>query len=70
MQRGDGFVATARRSAPCIDAATLTLDLDVETVDGVLYLCGMVPILEDTELAAEVAARVPGLVDEMTLPWL
>jgi osmotically-inducible protein OsmY len=42
----------------------------VETVDGVVYLRGTVPGLEDTDLAAEVAARVPGVVDvvdEMTV---
>ena len=69
---GDGITACVKDLLR-IDAATSTLDLDVETVDGVLYLHGMVPTLEDTDLAAEVAARVPGMVDvvdEMTLPWL
>ncbi len=52
------------------DAATMTLQLDVETVDGVVYLRGEVPGLDDTDLAAEVASRVSGVVDvvdEMTV---
>ncbi len=52
------------------DAATTELQLEVETIDGVVYLRGVVPSLDDTDLAAEVAARVPGVVevvDEMTV---
>lgn len=52
------------------DAATTTLNLEVETIDGVVYLRGMVQALDDTDNAAEVAGRVPGVVevvDEMTV---
>lgn len=55
------------------DAATTSLELDVETIDGVVYLRGMVQTLDDSDMAAEVASRVPGVVevvevvDEMTV---
>jgi|GraSoiStandDraft_2_1057267.scaffolds.fasta_scaffold3759209_1 osmotically-inducible protein OsmY len=48
----------------------MSLELTVETIDGVVYLHGAVPSLDDSDLAAEVAARVPGVVevvDETTL---
>ena len=52
------------------DAATTALELAVETIDGVVYLRGTVQSLDDTDMAAEVAGRVPGVVevvDEMTV---
>lgn len=52
------------------DAATTHLRLAVETTEGRVYLRGVVPGLDDTDLAAEVASRVPGVVDvvdEMTV---
>lgn len=52
------------------DAATTGLELAVETIDGVVYLRGTVQSLDDTDMAAEVAGRVPGVVevvDEMTV---
>ena len=67
---GDDEITERVKDLLRIDAATSTLDLDVETVDSVVYLRGTVPTLEDTDLAAEVAARVPGVVDvvdEMTV---
>jgi osmotically-inducible protein OsmY len=67
---GDDEITARVKDLLRIDAATSTLDLDVETVDGVVYLRGTVLSLEDTDLAAEVAARVPGVVDvvdEMTV---
>lgn len=45
------------------DAATAGLQLEVQTVGGTVYLRGMVADLDDTDLATEVAARVPGVVD-------
>ena len=45
------------------DAATTDLQLDVETRDGCIYLRGEVPSLEDSDLAAEVASRVPGVIE-------
>jgi osmotically-inducible protein OsmY len=67
---GDDEITAHVKDLLRIDAATSTLDLDVETVDGVVYLRGTVPGFEDTDVAAEVAARVPGVVDvvdEMTV---
>jgi hypothetical protein len=67
---GDDEITARVKDLLRIDAATSTLDLDVETVDGVVYLRGTVPGFEDTDVAAEVAARVPGVVDvvdEMTV---
>jgi len=52
------------------DAATSMLHLEVETVDGVVYLRGEVDTLDDGDLAAEVAARVrdvEDVVDETTM---
>ena len=52
------------------DAATSTLELEAEAIDGVVYLRGEVPNVDDTDLATEVAARVYGVidvVDEMTV---
>ena len=45
------------------DAATSSLRLNVETIDGVVYLRGEVDTLDDGDLAAEVAARVRGVED-------
>jgi len=45
------------------DAATSMLGILVTTEDGVVTLRGLVQTLEDTDNAAEVAARVPGVVD-------
>jgi hyperosmotically inducible periplasmic protein len=67
---GDAEITERVKDLLRTDAGTSTLDLDVETIDGVVYLRGTVPSLEDTDLAAEVAARVPGVVDvvdEMTV---
>ena len=45
------------------DAGTTALSIRVETVDGVVHLQGVVPSLEDVELAEEVASRIPGVVE-------
>ena len=45
------------------DSATSSLDLRARTVDGVVYLRGLVASVEDSDLAVEVASRVPGVVD-------
>ncbi|HUS15954.1 MAG TPA: BON domain-containing protein, partial [Chloroflexia bacterium] len=45
------------------DAYTTDLDIDVEVVDGIVYLRGRVNSLEDVEQAEEVAGRVEGIVD-------
>lgn len=46
-----------------VDAATSGLNLQVDTIDGIVHLRGTVQSLDDTDLAAEVASRVPGVVD-------
>ena len=60
---GDDEITARVRDLLRIDAATSSLDLDVETIDGVVYLRGMVQTLDDTDNAANVAARVPGVVE-------
>src|SRR5262249_34561230 len=45
------------------DAATSMLRIAVSTEDGVVTLHGVVQTLEDTDNAAEVASRVPGVVE-------
>ncbi|MGI8588692.1 MAG: BON domain-containing protein [Chloroflexia bacterium] len=45
------------------DAYTTDLDIDVEVVEGVVYLRGRVNSIEDVEQAEEVAGRVEGVVD-------
>jgi hypothetical protein len=45
------------------DAATSSLRIHVSTVDGIVTLRGIVQTYEDTDNAAEVAWRVPGVVD-------
>ncbi len=67
---GDDAITQRVKHLLQLDAATSTLRLAARTVDGVVYLRGVVPSLDDTDLAAEVAARVPGVVDvvdEMTV---
>lgn len=67
---GDDLITERVLDLLRIDAATSNLELEAETIDGVVYLRGEVPNLDDTDLAAEVAARVPGVidvVDEMTV---
>jgi hypothetical protein len=60
---GDDEITERVRGLLRTDAATSTLNLHVHTVDGVVHLRGMVQSLDDTDLAAEVAARVPSVVD-------
>jgi hypothetical protein len=43
------------------DAATTDLEIDVTVFEGDVTLRGTVPFLEDTDAAAEVAVRVPGV---------
>jgi hypothetical protein len=45
------------------DAATSMLRIHVATESGVVTLTGEVQTLDDTDNAAEVASRVPGVVD-------
>ncbi len=67
---GDDEITERVRDLLGADAATSTLNLHVYTVDGVVYLRGRVQSLDDTDLAAEIASRLPGVVDvvdEMTV---
>lgn len=45
------------------DAATSELDLEVETRDQVVYLRGVVPSIDDGDLAVDVASRLPTVLD-------
>lgn len=47
------------------DAATTDLRVDVLVWDGVVRLRGTVPTLEDADNAEAVAARVPGVREEL-----
>ncbi len=60
---GDDEITERVRDRLRTDAATSTLTLRVHTIDGVVYLRGLAQSLDDTDLAAEVASRVPGVVD-------
>lgn len=60
---GDDEITERVRHLLRTDAATTDLELQVKTIDGVVHLRGLVQSLDDTDLAAEVAARVPGVVD-------
>lgn len=45
------------------DAETIDLRLDVQVINGIVYLRGRVPTVEDAESAEAVASRVPGIVE-------
>jgi len=59
--RGDDELREAVLAALHADAATTDLVLEVEAQDGVVFLRGIVPSLDDADLAESVAARVPGV---------
>ena len=61
LPRGDDEIREAVLSALHRDAATTDLFIDVEVEDGVAYLRGVVPSLEDADMA--VTARVPGVLE-------
>jgi hypothetical protein len=60
---GDDEISSLVVRALAEDAATTDLTVDVETIEGVVYLRGAVPTLQDTDLAMEVAERVDGVLD-------
>ena len=62
-RRGDDELGMAVTRALRADSYTTDLHIEVEVVDGVVYLRGMVTSLEDIEQAEEVAGRVPGVED-------
>ena len=63
VRRGDDELASAVARALRADSYTTDLNIEVEVVDGVVYLRGLVSSLEDIEQAEEVAGRVPGIED-------
>jgi hypothetical protein len=70
---GDEALADAVLSELRTDAATSELTIDVTVEDGVAYLRGSVPFVEDAVSAEEVAARLPYLaevVDELDVTAL
>lgn len=60
---GDDEITAHVRRLLRTDSATSMLRIHVSTVDGVVTLRGRVQTLEDTDNAAEVASRVPYVVD-------
>lgn len=62
-QYGDDVIAARVRRLLRSDVATSMLRVRVEVEDGLVTLRGMVQTLEDTDNAAEVASRVPGVLD-------
>ncbi len=58
---GDEALAEAVRRELQEDALTSHLDLDVQVRRGIAFLRGTADDLEDTDSAAEVASRVPGI---------
>ncbi len=59
--RGDDEVREAVLAALHLDAATTDLAIDVEVQSGVVVLRGIVPSLDDLDMAESVAAGVPGV---------
>ncbi len=59
--RGDDEIQEAVAEALHSDAATTDLTLEIEVEEGVVYLRGVVPSLDDVDLAESVAAGVPGV---------
>ena len=60
---GDEAIADAVRRELREDAATTDLRIEVEVIEGVVYLRGAVEDVIDGENAEEVASRVPGVTD-------
>jgi osmotically-inducible protein OsmY len=70
---GDEAIADAVRRELREDAATTDLRVEVQVQEGVVYLRGAVPTVDDAENAEEVAGRVPGVqevVEELRVPGL
>jgi osmotically-inducible protein OsmY len=67
-QPGDEALADAIRRELREDAATTELKIQVEVVEGIAYLRGAVPHMEDLDAVEAVAGEVPGVrevVDEL-----
>ena len=63
LTSGDDQIAREVRLALKEDAATSDLPIHVAVREGVVTLRGIVPTMADTDLAEEVASRVPGVVE-------
>lgn len=63
LQRGDDEIAEDVRLALEEDAATTDLDVHVVVRRGIVHLRGRVGSIDEAELAEEVSARVPGVVE-------
>jgi len=63
VRRGDEEIADDVRRELRQDSSTTDLKIRVSVLDGVAYLHGSVPSLEDVVAAEEVASRVPGVVE-------
>jgi hypothetical protein len=61
VQGGDDEIAERVRYALATDGYTADLNIDVEVVDGTVYLSGQVRSLEDIEQAEQVAGSVEGV---------
>jgi hyperosmotically inducible protein len=62
---GDESISHAVREELRQDAATTDLNVRVRVENGVVFLRGKVPSLDDAENAEEVASRIPGVTDVM-----
>lgn len=62
-QLGDEAIADGVRLTLRRDALTTDLAIDVAVREGVVYLRGAVPTLDDIDSAEDVASRVPGVVE-------
>lgn len=60
---GDEAIADAIRDALALDGSTADLTLNIDVIDGVVRLRGMVQGIEDAENAEAVAGAVPGVVE-------
>lgn len=63
LKSGDYDIAEHVQRALHLDAATSDLQIEVHVRNGVVFLRGKVPTLQDAEMAEEVAGRVPGVVE-------
>lgn len=70
---GDDDVRSQVMEALAVDATTADLAIEADVRNGIAYLRGRVPTLDDAELAEEVAARVPTVrevIDELEIAAL
>ena len=63
VRRGDEEIADDVRRELSEDSSTTDLAIRVDVRNGIVYLRGSVPSLEDAAAAEEVASRVPGVVE-------